>query len=81
MSHPMTSRFRDKLKQIRDASQKRSAQSHRERTEEDIQRSQLTVAAFEFREQLEAVIDDFGTGFPANPDSRPFPVEVKTGSS
>ena len=63
MSHPMTSRFRDKLKQIRDASQKRSAQSHRERTEEDIQRSQLTVAAFEFREQLEAVIDDFVANF------------------
>jgi len=59
----MTSRFRDKLKQIRDASQKRSAQSHRERTEEDIHRSQQTVAAFEFREQLEVVIDEFVANF------------------
>ena len=62
-SLPMSSRFRDKLKQIRDASQKRIETSHRIRTEADIQRSQLTVAAFEYREALEAVIDDFVENF------------------
>lgn len=62
-SLPMSSRFRDKLKQIRDASQKRSEASHKVRSEADIQRSQLTVAAFEYREQLETVIDDFVENF------------------
>jgi len=62
-SFPMSTRFRDKLKQIRDASQKRSEASHKVRSEADIQRSQLTVAAFEYREQLEVVIDDFVKNF------------------
>ena len=62
-SPPMSSRFRDKLKQIRDASQKRNEVSHRARAEADIHRSQQTVAAFEYREQLEAVIEDFVQNF------------------
>jgi len=59
----MTSRFQDKLKQIRDASQKRSEISHKVRAEADIHRSQLTVASFEFREQLESVIEEFVENF------------------
>ncbi len=62
-SIPMTNRFRDKLKQIRDASQKRSEASHKVRSAADIQRSLLTVAAFDYREQLESVIDDFVDNF------------------
>lgn len=61
----MSSRFQDKLRQIRDASQKRSEVSARARTDADIQRSQKTVQAFEFRERVEAVIDEFVKNFQA----------------
>ena len=55
----MSSAFKDKLKKIRDASAKRSEIHLRLRSEEDLIRSQRTVHAFEFRESVEAVIEDF----------------------
>jgi len=55
----MSSAFKDKLRKIRDASAKRSEVQLRLRSEEDLQRSQRTVHAFEFREGVEAVIEDF----------------------
>lgn len=61
----MSNRFKQKLKQIRDDSLRRAEVSHKARTEEDIFRSQKTVAAFEFRERVEAVIEDFVTNFRA----------------
>jgi hypothetical protein len=59
----MSNRFRTKLKQIRDASKQRSDISHRVRAEADIHRSQATVASFEYRERLEAVIEEFVDNF------------------
>ena len=61
----MASRFRDKLKKIRDASQARSEASHRARTQEDIDRSEKTVRAFEYRESVEAVIEELVRNFQA----------------
>jgi hypothetical protein len=55
----MSSAFKDKLRKIRDASVKRSEVQLRQRSEEDLQRSQRTVHAFEFREAIEAVIEEF----------------------
>ena len=62
-SIPMSSRFKDKLKQIRDASQKRSEISQKERSEEDLHRSEKTVRAFEFRERVEEVIEELVKNF------------------
>ena len=64
-SAPMSNRFKQKLKQIRDDSLRRAEVSHKARTEEDLFRSQKTVASFEFRERVEAVIEDFVTNFQA----------------
>ncbi len=61
----MSSGFKDKLKKIRDASAKRSEIHLRLRSEEDLIRSQRTVHAFEFREGLEAVIEEFVKNFQA----------------
>jgi len=61
----MSSRFKDKLRQIRDAGARRSEISHKTRTEEDLQRSRETVKAFEFREGIEAIIEDMVTNFQA----------------
>jgi hypothetical protein len=55
----MSSAFKDKLRKIRDESVKRSEVQLRLRSEEDLQRSQRTVRAFEFREAVEAVIEEF----------------------
>jgi len=55
----MSSAFKDKLRKIRDASAKRSEVQLRLRSDEDLQRSQRTVRAFEFREGIEAVIEEF----------------------
>lgn len=63
MSIPMSSAFKDKLKKIRDASAKRSEIHLRLRTDEDLVRSQRTVQAFEFRESIEAVIEEFVRNF------------------
>lgn len=59
----MSSAFKDKLRQIRDASAKRSEIHLRLRSDEDLVRSQRTVQAFEFREGLEAVIEEFVKNF------------------
>jgi len=59
----MSSAFKDKLKKIRDASAKRSEIHLRLRSDEDLVRSQRTVHAFEFREGVEAVIEDFVKNF------------------
>jgi hypothetical protein len=59
----MPSRFQDKLRRIRDASRERSEQTHKVRTEEDIHRSEKTVHAFEYRESVEAGIEDLVTSF------------------
>ncbi len=64
----MSSTFKDKLKQIRDASAKRSEIHLRLRSEEDLVRSQRTVAAFEFRESIEAVIEEFAKNFQSEAD-------------
>ena len=61
----MSSAFKDKLRKIRDASAKRSEVQLRLRSEEDLQRSQRTVHAFEFREAVEAVIEDFAKNLQA----------------
>ncbi|MCB9898977.1 MAG: hypothetical protein H6825_13310 [Planctomycetes bacterium] len=61
----MASRFRDKLKKIRDASQARSEASHKARTQEDIDRTEKTVRAFEYREEIEAVIEELVRNFQA----------------
>jgi hypothetical protein len=63
MSIPMSSAFKDKLKKIRDASAKRSEIHLRLRSDEDLVRSQRTVRAFEFREAVEAVIEEFVRNF------------------
>lgn len=54
----MTNQFQDKLKEIRDASARRSEASHKERSLEDMARSQKTVRAFEYRERVEQLIED-----------------------
>ena len=59
----MPSRFQDKLRRIRDASRERSEQTHKVRTEEDIHRSEKTVQAFEYRERVEAGIEDLVASF------------------
>jgi hypothetical protein len=59
----MNSRFQDKLREIRDAGERRSEASHKERSLEDMARSQKTVAAFEYRERVEKVIEDLVTNF------------------
>jgi hypothetical protein len=61
----MSSAFKDKLKKIRDASTKRSEIQIKLRSEEDLLRSQKTVQAFEFRESIEAVIEDLVKNFQA----------------
>ncbi|MGQ0551604.1 MAG: hypothetical protein ACT4PU_00115 [Planctomycetota bacterium] len=63
MSTTMSSTFKDKLKKIRDASAKQSEVQLRIRSDEDLARSQRTVHAFEFREAVEAVIEDFAKNF------------------
>ena len=55
----MSSAFKDKLRKIRETSAKRSEVQLRLRSDEDLHRSQRTVHAFEFREGIEAVIEDF----------------------
>ncbi|RKY20347.1 MAG: hypothetical protein DRQ55_07885 [Planctomycetota bacterium] len=59
----MTSRFQDKLKEIRDAGVRRSEASHKERNLEDMARSQKTVAAFEYRERVEQTIEELVANF------------------
>jgi hypothetical protein len=61
----MSSAFKDKLRKIRDASTKRSEIQIKLRSEEDLLRSQKTVQAFEFREAIEAVIEDLVKNFQA----------------
>jgi hypothetical protein len=59
----MSSAFKDKLKKIRDESARRSEISLKLRSEEDLLRTQRTVRAFEFRESVEAVIEEFFKNF------------------
>lgn len=59
----MSSAFKDKLRKIRDASAKRSEIHLKLRSDQDLLRSQRTVQAFEFRESVEAVIEDFVKNF------------------
>ena len=61
----MSSTFKDRLRQIRDASSRQSAIQLKLRSEEDLIRSQRTVRAFEFREQVEEVIDRLADSFQA----------------
>ena len=61
----MSSAFKDKLRKIRETSAKRSEVQLRLRSDEDLQRSQRTVHAFEFRESVEAVIEDFAKNLSA----------------
>ncbi len=61
----MATRFKDKLKQIRDASTQRSVIDLKLRSEEDLVKSQRTVKAFEFRESVEAVITELVKSFQA----------------
>ncbi|HZJ70429.1 MAG TPA: hypothetical protein VFF36_05810, partial [Planctomycetota bacterium] len=61
----MSNAFKDKLKKIRDASAKRSEVHLKTRSDADLAKSQKTVAAFEFREAIEAVIGDFVKNFQA----------------
>ena len=59
----MSNQFKARLKQIRDASERRSEASHKARSDEDMERSQKTFQGFEFREKVEAVIEELATGF------------------
>jgi len=59
----MSNQFKARLKQIRDASERRSEASHRARSDEDLERSQKTFQGFEFREKVEAIIEELSTGF------------------
>jgi hypothetical protein len=59
----MSSAFKDKLKKIRDESARRSEITLKLRSEEDLLRTQRTVRAFEFRESVEAVIEEFFRNF------------------
>ena len=59
----MTNRFKDKLREIRDAGVRRSEASHKERSLEDMARSQKTVAAFEYRERVEKAIEELVENF------------------
>ena len=63
MSTPMSNAFKDKLKKIRDASSKRGEIQIKLRSEEELLRSQKTVQAFEFREGIEAVIEELVKNF------------------
>lgn len=62
-STPMSNRFKQKLKEIRDESQRRAVVSHKARTDEDLHRSEKTVQSFDFRERVEAVIDELVLNF------------------
>lgn len=64
-STPMSNRFKQKLKEIRDESERRAVVSHKTRTDEDLHRSEKTVKSFEFRERVEAVIEELVTNFQA----------------
>lgn len=59
----MASRFQDKLKEIRDASSRQSEALQKVRNSADLERSLKTVHGFEYREKVESVIEDLGTGF------------------
>lgn len=59
----MSSSFKDRLRQIRDASAKQNQIQLRLRTDEDVMRSQKTVQAFEFRERVEGVIEEYAHSF------------------
>lgn len=59
----MINQFKARLKQIRDASERRTEASQKARSSEDMQRSQKTFQGFEFREKVEAVIEELAEGF------------------
>ena len=59
----MSNQFKDKLKEIRDASTRRSEAVSKERSADEIHRSQKTVMAFDYRERVERVIDELVAGF------------------
>ncbi len=59
----MPSRFQEKLREIRDASTRSSSRELERRSDEELARSQRTVEGFEFREKVEAVIEEFVKNF------------------
>ncbi|MFT7461937.1 MAG: hypothetical protein ACI9EF_000271 [Pseudohongiellaceae bacterium] len=59
----MSNQFKARLKQIRDDSERRSEASHKARSHEDMERSQKTFDGFEFREKVEAIIEELAAGF------------------
>ncbi len=65
----MSNRFKDTLKKIRDDSTKRSVAGLAVRSEADLERSADTVRAFEFRESVEKVIEEFVENFQAEAES------------
>ena len=60
-----SNRFKDTLRQIRADSETRSAAGHRDRSDAELARSDRTVHAFEFRERVEAVIEEYVQNFQA----------------
>jgi hypothetical protein len=64
----MSNQFKTRLKQIRDASERRTVASQKARSCEDMERSQKTFQGFEFREKVEAIIDELSEGFSAEAD-------------
>ena len=65
----MSNRFKDTLKKIRDDSTKRNVAGLAVRSEADLERSDKTVQAFEFRESVEKVIEEFVENFQAEAPS------------
>jgi len=59
----MINQFKARLKQIRDASERRTEASQKARSSEDMQRAQKTFQGFEFREKVEAIIEELAEGF------------------
>lgn len=65
----MSNRFKDTLKKIRDDSAKRNVAGLAVRSEADLEKSARTVHAFEFRENIEKVIEEFVANFQAEAPS------------
>lgn len=65
----MSNRFKDTLKKIRDDSTKRTVAGLAVRSAAELEKSERTVATFEFRESIEKVIEEFSTNFQAEAPS------------
>lgn len=59
----MSTSFQDKLKEIRDAGTRRTAETRQARSRDDMERSRRTVESLEYREKVEAMIQALAANF------------------